>query len=68
MFAEFSFKFNADWVAVEIGLLRSLVFSTLFSSKFIFASVTVDAPVPPFLIDTMPNTFCVFKAEKAKGT
>ena len=68
MFVAASFKFNAVWVGVEIGLLRSLVFSTLFSSKFIFVSATVDAPVPPFSIDTMPNTFCVFIAEKAKGT
>ena len=54
LLAEFSFKSKAACVNVLIGLFKSVVLSTLLSAKFVFAVVTVLAPVPPFVIGTMP--------------
>ena len=64
----FSFKFNAVWVAIEIGLLLSEVLSTLLICKLIFASVKFVAPVPPFWICITPETLFAVTAAYAKGT
>ena len=50
----FSFTSSAACVNVLMGLFKSVVLSTLLSAKLVFAAVTVLAPVPPFVIGTMP--------------
>ena len=64
----FSLVSKAAWVAVEIGLFKSEVLSTLFKTKLIFASVIFVAPVPPFWIATTPETLSAVTAAYAKGT
>ena len=54
LFAVFSFRSSATCVSKLMGLLISVVLSTLLSAKFVFAAVIVLAPVPPFAIATTP--------------
>ena len=68
LLAVFSFKFNPACVAVEIGLFKSEVLSTLFKPKFVLAPATVFAPVPPLVIATIPVTFSAVLAANANGT
>ena len=60
-----SFKFNAAWVAILIGLLISRVLSTFSNPKLVFAPTTVVAPVPPCNIGTTPVTFSALLAANA---
>ena len=50
------FAFNAFCVNVLIGLLISDVLSTLSKLKFVLKPATVELPVPPFVIATIPVT------------
>ena len=50
----FSFKSKAACVNMLMGLLKSVVLSTLLSAKFVLAAATVLAPVPPFAIVITP--------------
>ena len=68
LFVKSSFKSSACCVRILIGLLLSLVLSTLSSPKLIKAPSTVVAFVPPFSIETTPVTFSALTADKAKGT
>ena len=68
LFAKSSFKFNADCVAILMGLFMSLVLSTFSNPKLVLAPTTVVALVPPFSIGTTPVTFSAFFAANAKGT
>ena len=49
--------FNAVWVADEITLSKSAIFSTFDNPKFALAFVAFTAPVPPFTTATIPVTF-----------
>ena len=51
------FAFKAFCVKVLIGLLISDVLSILSNPKLVLNPATVDVPVPPFTIDTIPVTF-----------
>ena len=53
----FSFRSRAACVAVEMGLFRSLVLSTLPSPRLVLAPAAGVAPVPPFAMATVPVTF-----------
>ena len=68
LFIVSSFKFNANFEAVLIGLFKSVVLSTFSSPKLVLAPRTVTAFVPPFSIGTTPVTFSAFLAKKAVGT
>ena len=68
LFTKFSLRSKAAWVAILIGLLRSLVLSTFSKPKLVFAPVTVVAFVPPFSIGTTPVTFSALFDANAKGT
>ena len=54
LLAAFSFALSAAPVSVLIGLFTSEVLSTLLSAKLVFAAAAVLAPVPPFVIATVP--------------
>ena len=56
------FKPRAVCVALETGLLASLVLSTLFKPKLVFAPTAVVAPVPPLVMATVPLTLSAFPA------
>ena len=59
LLAAFSFKSRAACVRILIGLLMSVVLSTLLIPKLVFAAVIVLAPVPPFATGTMPVNLLV---------
>ena len=65
LLAKSSFKFNAAWVAILIGLLISRVLSTFSNPKLVLAPRTVVALVPPCNIGTTPVTFSALLAAKA---
>ena len=54
------FVSNAVWVNVLTGLFASLVLSILSNPKLVLKPDTVEVPVPPFAIDTMPVIFVAF--------
>ena len=66
--ALFNFKCNASCVAMLMGLLASLVLSTLPKPKLVLASEAVVAPVPPLFISTLPDTLFAVNALNEKGT
>ena len=59
LFAKFSLVSKAVWVAVEIGLFKSVVLSTLDKPKLALAPISVIAPVPPLVIGTVPDKYVV---------
>ena len=54
--AKFAFKSNAACPATLTGLFKSEVLSILPRPKFVLAEVAEFAPVPPFVIATIPET------------
>ena len=61
LLALFSFKSSAACVSVLMGLLMSVVLSTLLRPKLVFAAAIVLAPVPPFATGTIPVNLLAFK-------
>ena len=55
-------------MAVDIGLFKSEVFSTLPRPKLARAAVAVVAPVPPLAMAITPVTLVAVVAALAKGT
>ncbi len=56
------------FVAVDIGLFKSEVFSTLLKPRFALTPAAEVAPVPPLAKATTPETFPAVIAAFAKGT
>ena len=54
--AKFAFKSSAACPATLTGLFKSEVLSIFPRPKFVFAEVAEFAPVPPFVIATIPET------------